>query len=394
MIDSIFIAQTGLQGFENGLRTIANNTANLNTPGFKGQSTMFGDLFYGQSAFVSNGGLHFGSFGNGLATLGTSINFQAGTLQTTNNPLDLALQGQGFFILRDSNGTIHYTQDGQFKFDTNGVLVSSVTGEDVMALDGGGNLVPITIANLQSNPAKATGTITFGGNLSSTVTTDTVSNVTVYDSAGTAHTLSLVLKPVTGTPGSWTATLMEGAVAVGAGTLVFQNGRPTAGSAQVAITYTPAGGDAIPLTLDFSANVTSFDSGTTSSLAVTKQDGFGSGTLSQTSFDAAGTLVLTYSNGQTVKDKQLALGQFQSVDDVESIGNSEFIAKGGSQWKVGVAGAGQFGQVKSGQVEMSNVDLSGEFSNLVIMQRGYQACSQVISTSNDMLSTLFGMWNK
>lgn len=394
MIDAIFIAETGLRGFELGLRAIAHNTANLNTPGFKGRSTMFGDLFYGQSNFTSNGGLHFGSFGHGLATLGTSINFQQGELQNTGNPLDLALDGQGFFTLRDANGNIHYTQDGQFSFDSNDTLVSSVTGENVMALDSGGNLVPITLANLQTNPAKATTTITFGGNLAAAATSDTISNVTVIDSTGTSHTLTVNMVPVASAPGSWTVTLKDGATNVGTGTLVFQNGLPVAGSDKVTVTYTPTGSSPVPLTLDFSTNVTSFGTSATSTLTMVRQDGFGPGTLTQASFDSTGTLVLSYSNGQTVKNKQLALGQFRSEEDVDAIGDNEFEAKNGSQWQVGVAGTGPFGKIQSGSVEMSNVDLSQEFSNLVIMQRGYQACSQVVSTSNDMLSTLFGMWNK
>lgn len=394
MIDAIYIAETGLQGFEQGLRAIAHDTANLNTPGFKGQSTMFADLFYSPGMFTSSGGFHFGSYGNGLASLGTAINFQKGELQNTGNPLDLAIDGQGFFTLQDSNGAIHYTQDGQFKFNSDGVLVSSITGEQVMALDATGKLVPVTLTGLQTSPASATTTITFGGNLSSTATSDTISNVTVIDAAGTSHTLTATLAPVAGSPGSWTVTLKDGTTTVGTGTIVFQNGVPVAGSDKISLSYTPANGSPVPLTLDFSTNVTSFDSGSTSSLAITKQDGYGVGTLTQASFDATGTLVLTYSNGQTVKNKQLALSQFRSEDDAESIGNNEFASKGSGLWQVGVAGKGIFGSVRSGQLEMSNVDLSQEFSNLVIMQRGYQACSQVVSTANDMLSTLFNMWTK
>ncbi len=150
----------------------------------------------------------------------------------------------------------------------------------------------------------------------------------------------------------------------------------------------------MPLIFDFSSNVTSFDTGTSSSLAVANQDGFGVGNLTGEAFDSTGTLVLTYSNGQTTKGAQLALAQFRSADDVQAVGNNEFAAAGGNGWLVGVAGSGQFGSVKSGTIEASNVDLSQEFSNLVIMQRGYQACSQVVSTASDMLTALFGMWNK
>lgn len=394
MIDSISIARSGLMGFGSALRAIANNTANLNTPGFKGSSTQFANMFYGTNSLVGNGNPNFGQFGYGLNTLGTTINFQQGELQSTGNPLDLAIDGQGFFVLRDTNGNIHYTQDGQFKFDSSGTLVSVTTGEQVMSLDSGGNLVPLSLTNLKTSAAQATSTITFSGNLSSTATSNSLGNLTVIDAAGTSHTLTLSFAPVAGTPGSWTTTLSDGTTTVGTATLNFSNGRPTAASAIMSMTYTPTGGTAIPLTLDFSNNVTSFDSGATSTLAVASQNGFGPGTLTKATFDAVGTLVLTYSNGQTVKNRQLALGQFLSEDDVEAVGNNEFAAKNGVRWQIGSAGSGPFGAVRSGQVELSNVDLSQEFSELVIMQRGYQACSQVISTSSDMLTALFGMIGK
>jgi flagellar hook protein FlgE len=109
------------------------------------------------------------------------------------------------------------------------------------------------------------------------------------------------------------------------------------------------------------------------------------------SFDALGTLVLSYSNGQTVKGARLALGRFDSLEAVESAGNNEFDATNTLAWHMGRAGEGSFGAVRSGMIELSNVDLSREFSDLVIMQRGYQASSQVITTANDMLKELFDM---
>ena len=111
-------------------------------------------------------------------------------------------------------------------------------------------------------------------------------------------------------------------------------------------------------------------------------------------FDAAGTLVATYSNGQTAKGARVALGRFTSPDAIEELGGNLFAEAGGIPWQHGVAGETGFGSVRSGMLEMSNVDLSREFSDLVVMQRGYQAASQVISTANDMLQELFGMKHK
>jgi flagellar hook protein FlgE len=393
MIESITIAETGLRGFEEGLRAISNNTANLNTPGYKGSTTQFADLFYGDNERATAGG-NFGGLGRGLHTLGTRLNMEKGQLQTTGNSLDLAIEGQGFFTTRDSNGQVHYTQDGQFKFDSFGTLVAVSTGDQVMALDSSGTLVPVSIVDMQTVPGKATTTVTLSGNLSSGASTANVGNIKVYDSAGTLHTLKLAFAPVAGQAGSWTATLSEGTTTIGTATLSFSNGRPVVSTARLSYTYTPTGGTPMALEMNFSSNVTSHDTGTSSTLAFVNQDGFGVGSLSGQSFDSTGTLVLSYSNGQTVESGQLALAHFRSTDDVEAIGGNRYIAKNGNGWLAGVAGSGAFGAIRSGVIETSNVDLSQEFSDLVIMQRGYQACSQVISTAGEMMNALFGMDGK
>ena len=394
MLDSIAIAETGMKGYETALLTISNNTANMNTPGFKGSTTEFADLAFGNGSLGEDGGQgSFGQPGMGLETLGTTLDFSQGEFQSTSDPLDLAVNGNGFFMTRDAEGNTHYTKDGEFKFDDSGTLVSTTTGEKVLAMDSSGALSPISIAGLNTSLPKTTTTVTFSGNLSSTATTDTISSVTVIDPSGTSHSLEVTLTPVTGTAGSWTVALLDGATTVGTSTLKFTGNQVTPGDGALSFTYTPAGGSAMPLTLDFSSNVTSTDTGGTSSLAVASQDGYASGTLTGETFDDTGTLTLTYSNNQSVKGQQLALAQFSSTDDVEAVGNSEFKSKG-DPWQTGVAGSPQFGSIESSEIEGSNVDLSREFSNLVIMQRGYQASSQIVSTASDMLTALFGMMPK
>jgi flagellar hook protein FlgE len=391
MSDGIYTAETGLTAFEAGLQSISNDTSNMNTPGYKGSGVLFADLVGG------NGEGGAGAGGDGVMTVGTAMNFSAGQLQSTGNPLDLAISGNGFFTLRDANGNIHYTQDGQFEFNSDGILISSATKEDVMALDSKtGSLVPISINDAQSNPASATTKVSFSGNLLSTATTaQTVGNITVIDKEGGSHTLSMTLTPVTGSSGSWTVSLTDPTTGntitpVGGSTISFANGVPSATADTVTMTYKLADGSSSQFTLDFSSNVTSNSAGTASTLAFASQDGFTAGTLTGETFNSSGTLVFSYSNNQTTNGPQLALANFSSPDDVESVSSNEFSAKG-QGWQVGVAGSGSFGTIQSGEVEGSNVDLSQEFSNLVIMQRGYQACSQVISTASDMLSSLFDM---
>ena len=391
MLDSIYIGMTGLQGYSQGLRVIANNTANINTPGYKGSSLQFADMFYTNS----NSGSGNMQVGYGLNTAGTVLNFEQGELRQTGNNLDLAIDGQGLFTVKDSSGNLHYTRAGQFTFDADGILVNRVDQSKVMGQDASGALGEISIAGKSSVQGKATATVKFSGNLSSTATEQTIGSVRVIDSVGGEHLLTVRLTNSGATaPGTWTVNLLDGSTAVGAGEIVFVNGRPELANSAVTVTYAPPGLQAVPLTLDFSADVTSFASGNLSTLAFASQDGQLPGTLTGVSFDAMGTLVIAYSNGQTVKGSRLALGRFDSLEAVGSNGNNQFDATNSLAWHTGMAGDGGVGSVRSGMVELSNVDLSQEFSDLVIMQRGYQAASQVISTANDMLQELFRMKSK
>jgi flagellar hook protein FlgE len=391
MIESIFVAMTGLRGYEQGLRVISNNSANLNTPGFKSADLQFADLFYSTAVMGGVPASTYGQYGYGLNTNGTTVNFVQGELASTGNGLDAAIDGLGFFVLKDDTGATHYSRDGQFKFDTDGVLVSTTTGERVMGYDSNGVLGAISIAGLRTSAARATSTVTFNGNLSSTMTTYTTSSVKLVDSTGASHTVDVRFDRVAGTLGSWTVTVLEGTTTVGTGQIAFVNGKPDPAQATVSVSYTPAGQPAMPVTLDFSSNVTSYDTGNRSTLAMASQDGFAAGGIVGTTFDADGVLEISYSNGETANGSRLALANFLSPDAVAQAGGNQFEARNGLAWVLGKPGERAFGTIKAGMVETSNVDLSKEFSNLVIMQRGYQASSQVISTANEMLAELFGM---
>jgi flagellar hook protein FlgE len=219
--------------------------------------------------------------------------------------------------------------------------------------------------------------------------------VKVFDAAGQEHTLTLKLTNTGATnAGSWQAELLEGATSLGTSEIVFTDGHPTVPTQKPSFSFTPAGGAAQQIVLDLSSDVTSFAAGSLSTLAMTSQDGYGAGELTKASIDAAGTLVLAYSNGQTSKGARLALARFSTPDAVEAVGGNRFAEADGIAWELGAAGDGGFGAVRAGMLEMSNVDLSREFSELVVMQRGYQASSQVVSTANDMLQELFGIKNK
>lgn len=389
MLDTIYIGTSGLTSYSEGLRAVGNNLTNVNTPGYKGSQLQFADLFSQQSG-VDSGGSNGGSTsGGGLQTLATTINFKQGDFQQTGNALDAAVDGLGFFVLRDSNnGQLRYTRDGQFQFDANGFLTSRVDGARVQALTDKNQLADVTLNSIQNNAPKTTGTVTLTGNLASDGTTFTLNGVTVIDAVGGQHTLTLTF---TNNSGTWTVSVADGGATVGTGTIQFSSGTIVPGQDSVSLTYSPSGVSPIPLKFDFSSGVTSFANSGTSTLSVSKQDGHVAGTLTNVTFNEEGYLATTYSNGQTDKNVRLALATFDSEVNLQQVGSNEFASSNPTAVHYGYAKTKSFGSMKASVVEGSNVDMAQEFSNLIVMQRGYQASSHVVSTANDMIQELFDM---
>ncbi|MGC3963601.1 MAG: flagellar hook-basal body complex protein [Rhodocyclaceae bacterium] len=391
MLDSIYVGMTGLNGFSKGLRVIANDTANLNTPGFKSSQLQFGDLVFGGGSQ----GWGQANTGYGLATYSTTLNFAAGELRQTGNNLDMAIDGNGLFVLKDANGKLLYSRAGQFKIDDNGVLVDRLDGYKVVGMDVSGAMGEISVGGLRTSAARATETVKFIGNLSTSATETTISNITVYDAVGAQHTLTLLLKNIGSTkPGAWSATLSEDSTEIGTGEITFVGGQPLDGSSTLNFTYTPAGGSEMSFAFDFGQDVTSYAGGSQSTLAVSSQDGYASGQLTGIEVNSSGALKLTYSNGQSATGPRLALASFDSVESIRQVGGNKFEQTRPDGWHFGWAGEHGFGSIQGGRIEVSNVDLSQEFSDLVVMQRGYQASSQVVSTANEMLQELFNMKGK
>jgi flagellar hook protein FlgE len=396
MIDSIFIGMSGLTGFSNGLRVIANNTTNLNTPGFKGSSLQFSDLFTASGGFAGDSPV-----GHGVGTSGTMLDFSQGTTRQTGGDLDLALNGDGLFTIKDSLGKIHYTRDGRFKFDDSGTLVTATDGSKVMGLAADGTLEEISIAGLRTKLGQATGTVKLNGNLPSDSTTSQTIPVTVFDSLGGSHALSMVATLNTSTttpapgsppaPATWSVKLMDGANQVGTTQQLSFTTGSSASPPLMTFVFTPANLPAMSLTFDLTVGVTSLPSSANLPALAATSDGFAPGAATKETFDASGKLTISYANGQTATGPQLALARFDSLDAVQSMGDGRFDAIDAGAWHTGVASSGAFGSIAAGQVEISNVDLSQEFSDLVIMQRGFQASSQIVSTASDMLQQLLTM---
>lgn len=392
MLDTLLIGTSGLLGYSQGLRVVGNNLANVNTPGFKKSQPEFSDLFdKGSNAAHANGRSGGGSRGVGLNTLGAQINFKSGIDQGTGNPLDVMIDGNGMFVIRRDDQLL-YTRAGDFQFNAQDILVNT-SGDHVQALDSSGKLADVQLGTLARNPPKATSTIKISGNLTSTVATPaidaTMTGLNIIDAAGASHTVNLIFKDEGG--GNFKVTVNDVATgtAVGTGELKFNSGFLLPGFDVVTFAYSSATVPAFDVKLDFTSNVNSFP--TPSSLSLVSQDGYLAGSMTEQGIGADGTLSIRYSNNQTAKGPRLALANFHALGDLVQVGGGAFSAAAQLPVQYGYAGVDAYGKLAPGHREGSNVDLAEEFSNLILMQRGYQASSHVISTANDMIQELFDM---
>jgi len=398
LLDSIYSAYTGLLSFSKALNVLSNNVSNMDTPGFKGSDVTFRDLFYQYSASGGDQGEQQSQVGEGVTTSGTRIDFSQGQASNTGDPLDVAISGNGLFVLKDTNNNTYYTRAGQFAVDANGYLVDSTSGYRVQAIDSNGGLSDINLANLQTSPAKATTQVSFVGNLSRGATSDQIGSITVYDAVGGSHTLTANFTAVASTAGAWTVQVTdENNNIVGTGQIQFNtDGSPATGANTVTVNLAPSGVPASTITLNFGTAgsfnaATNFSGGTTSDLKMNTQDGYAAGSLVTTSFDSQGHITLQYSNGQTNTGPQLALAWFNNTQALVQEGNELFTNPTGMTPLLNKAQGQVTATLTSNEVELSNVDLTQQFTELVIIQRGYQSSSQVVSVANQMIQELADM---
>lgn len=398
MLDSIYSAYTGLLSFSKGLTVLSNNVANMNTPGFKASNVNFNDLFYQFSASGGQQNPIDSQVGEGATTSGTSVDFSQGQLGNTGNPLDVAISGLGFFVLSDGTNT-YYTRDGEFQIDSQGYLVDKTHRYRVQAIQGSGGLSDIDLINLQTSPAQATTQVSFVGNLSRDATSDQVASITVYDSVGGSHTLTANFSNTgTVTAGTWQVKVTdENSNTVGSGQIAFNaDGSPATSGNTVAVTLAPKGVPSSQITLNFGTPgqftaATNYSGGSTSNMKVNTVDGHAGGSLVTTSFDAQGVITLQYSNNQTAKGPQLALASFNDPGGLAELGNAVFNNPAHMPVSYASGNGALTGTLTSNEVELSNVDLTQEFTELVILQRGYQASSQVVTVADQMIQQLIDM---
>jgi flagellar hook protein FlgE len=419
--------QQGLSGLNissKNLDVIGNNIANASTVGFKNGQAQFADVY--AASLQGAGSIPIG-LGSKIATVVQQ--FTQGNITSTNNPLDIAINGGGFFQMSNTAGTVSYARNGQFQFDKNDFIVNA----DGLRLNGytavggiiqAGNPVPLQLDRSDLQP-QATGTATTGVqgieamlNLDSRKTVPTVAvfdpanpasytdstSIGVYDSLGNPHTYTMYFVK-TAVANTWdvhaTVTNPDGSTndvtaGLSATSIAFNtNGALTTAmpltQAITAAQYANPGGVAAgSFPVDF-GGTTQF--GGAFGINTLRQDGYSLGKLSGFNVAADGTIVGRYTNGQTRDLGQLILAGFANPQGLQAIGNNQWVESSASGPPlIGTPGSdGQHGVVQSSAVEDSNVDLTAELVNMITAQRVYQANAQSIKTQDQVLQTLVNL---
>lgn len=398
MLGSIFTGLSGLITYSSGLDVVSNNVANLNTPGFKGNDLLYRDLYYRFQWVATQGDqLANEQQGSGVGNNGTLTRFAQGDLQETGNDTDVAVDGNGFFIIRGDSGP-EYTRAGQFVFDEDGVLVTADTDERVAGLGENGGLTDITLDGLRTIAPTPTSEVSFVDNLSTDDNQHVIDDLALIDTVGVPQSVTVTFTNNGQTePRSWLIDVEDedGVNIVAGAEIRFQaNGSPAEDFNTIEFTYTPDDGEPFDVTFFFGnpgsfTNATSFSGGPNSTLIVEDQDGSPSGSLISVGFNRDGALNLEYSNGESVESTRLALAWFDDLQNLRQIEGARFLAQEGQNVRIGGGTEGVFGDVVEETIEISNIELTQEFTDLIVVQRGYQASSQVITVSNEMLEQLF-----
>ena len=399
MLRSLFSGISGLRAHQTMLDVTGNNIANVNTAGFKSSQVQFQDtlsqvLNNAGAAQPGIGGTNPAQVGLGVKVAGVTTNFQQGASQLTNRQTDMMISGDGFFVV-NKGGEQLYSRAGAFSFDALGQLVTPDGGlVQGWAADGGGNIdlnSPLTALRLPVSTlmgAEASASATYEGNLPFDAPTGTVLNrqIDVFDGKGAPHSLNLGFER---TSTGWDITgTIAGTTSTSSGSITFN----TDGSLN-ALTFPAFSPDAGVGMLGMTVDLTSLTGfAGLETVAAANQDGRAAGGLQSFAINSDGTLLGSFSNGLKQAIGRVALGNFGNPSGLEKSGSSLYrptVNSGDAQ--VGAAGSGGRGVLSGGSLEMSNVDLSAEFTNLIVAQRGFQANSRVITTSDEVLQELVNL---
>jgi flagellar hook protein FlgE len=395
MLRSLFSGISGLRSHQTMLDVTGNNIANVNTTGFKASQIQFQDTLSQMLNAASGpqdgvGGQNPAQVGLGVQVAGITTNFTQGASQLTGRSTDMMISGDGFFVVRQGTQQ-YYTRAGSFDFDSTGQMVLPGDGAMVQgwAADANGVIDPsrpvgdIKVGVGTVMPAKATTRTPFSGNLQADAAVDKTKTVSVkaYDALGNAREVELeFVKGATG----WTMTATDGTAtypATGSVALTFDAaGKPTFADTTFAL-----GGVTVDLT-----GITGMAGVDT--IAADKQDGYAAGILESFTLGSDGTINGAFSNGLKQDLGRIAMASFTNPSGLSKAGGSLFTTTVNSgDPQIGSAGTGGRGTMSSGTLEMSNVDLSTEFTQLIIAQRGFQANSRVITTSDEVLQELVNL---
>jgi flagellar hook protein FlgE len=413
MFTSFSTALSALDAFSTAIDVTGNNLANLDTPGFKASTTYFRDLVT-ESLGAGLGETQVG-FGTGLPM--TIRQFSQGAIQTSSGLDDAAIAGEGFFVVNNSQGNQLFTRAGSFQVDSSGTLrtntgqavqgwtgISSVTGTvDTNAAIG--NIV-VPVGGVKQPVATQNMTLSF--NLNSNAAADSTSNysetLNVYDSLGTAHTLTVNFQKTGANTWSYATTIPGNDVSGGtagtpvaisgaSGTLTFDASghltSPAAGSPiPIAITGLADGANDMSISWNpYNAagvgTITQF--GQPSAENAKTQDGAPASELTQVGLANGGQLVAQYSDGTQVVVGQVAMANIRNPTSLIAVGNNNYQSSALTAVPaIGVPNTGGRGDIQGGSLESSTVDIAQEFTNLIVLERGYQANSRVVTTADTL----------
>jgi flagellar hook protein FlgE len=402
MMRSMFAGVSASRAHQAWMDVIGNNIANVNTTAFKTGRVTFEEVLVqtlrGGSAPVQGGrgGINPMQVGLGISVNSIDTDHTQGNTQPTEVPSDLAIDGVGFFILDDGERTC-FTRNGSFRISADGTLVST-TGYRVQGrqanpatgvIDRTLPIGDIKILLGQVMEVSPTRNVSLRGNMDSMSSVgDTVSApFHIYDSLGQIHLMTVEFQKDQDNQWTWSLTEEGNPIPIVDGQqLEFTTGGKCNTLPQH-ITYNPGGGaEAQTFTLDFSW-ITQFSE--TSMVSMGFQDGFQAGTLETFNIDASGVIIGIYSNGQQKVLGQIELATFANPAGLMRLGGGQYqVSPNSGSMNAGEPGRHGRGKITSGALEMSNVDLAKQFTDMIISQRGFQANSRVITTADEMLQDL------
>jgi flagellar hook protein FlgE len=405
MMRSMFAAISGLKNHQTFMDVVGNNIANVNTTGFKQSRVTFQDILSQTVRGASGpqggrGGVNPEQVGLGVLISGIDTVQTQGTLQSTGKQTDMAIQGDGYFVMSDGKQNF-YTRDGAFDLGIDGTLVNPSSGLHVM----GWMPDPVTgVINTQALPTnitipvgagmtgKMSTSLTVNGNLDSNNLGGAANAVplsaTVYDSQGNAVPLTLTFTKSAANTWTVVPTATAPVSVTGGGTLTFNGSGKVASGGTVALSVTLANGATTPEPISVDLTQITQLASTPSSLS-SNTDGASAGTLTSFTVGEGGNVTGVYSNGFKQPLGQMALASFSNPSGLVKSGGNLFASSANSGTpQVGLPNTSGRGSIATGFLEGSNVDLAQQFTNMIMAQRGFQANSRVITTSDEILQDL------